>query len=121
LLTINNNAVLLEIDDNKTIGDLQENFNESFPFLKIEFYDRRYRSIKDYHLLFPLASNVRLETIRKKHDPGICTIKSWYRVETVEEDLWNNFGLVARICHYDGNKWVLLIGGETLSPKLKHI
>ncbi|HJW17531.1 MAG TPA: hypothetical protein VJ499_10445 [Flavisolibacter sp.] len=113
--------MLLEIDDNKTIGDLQENFNESFPFLKIEFYDRRYRSLKDYHSLFPLASNVRIVTVRKKHDPGICTIKSWYKVETVEEDLWINFGLNARIFHYQGNKWVLLNGGETLAAKVNSI
>lgn len=50
--------MLLEIDDGKTLGDLQENFNESFPYLKIQFYDRKYRGIKELHLLFPLMPDV---------------------------------------------------------------
>jgi hypothetical protein len=110
--------MLLEIDDNKTLGDLQENFNESFPFLKIEFYDRRYRSVKDFHLLFPLPANTRIESIRKSHDPGICTIKSWFKTGKVEEDLWEVFGLNARIFRYEGKKWVPSPYGETLTATI---
>ena len=113
--------MLLEIDDNKTIGDLQENFNESFPFLKLEFYDRRYRTVKDFHLLFPLPASARVESIRRKHDPGICTIKSWYKTGKVEDDLWEMFGLNARIFRNERNKWVPAQYGDKLEAHINFL
>lgn len=107
--------MLLEIDDGKTIGDLQENFNESFPYLKIQFYDRKYRGIKELHLLFPLMPDVLVGSIRKKHDPGIYTIKSWYKVGKVEDDLWEIFGLNARVLYNQANKWTFAKYSDTLA------
>ena len=113
--------MLLEIDDNKTIGDLQENFNESFPYLKLEFYDRRYRAVKNIHLLFPLPASAQLESIRKKHEPGILTIKSWFKTGKVEDELWEMYGLNARIYRMEGSKWVPSHPGEALTTRINSI
>jgi hypothetical protein len=113
--------VLLEIDDNKTIGDLQENFNESFPYLKLEFYDRRFRTVKDLHLLFPLPATSRVESIRRKHDPGIYTIKSWFKTGQVEDELWDLFGLNVRIYRIVGNKWIPSTPDETLAAHINSV
>lgn len=76
--------MLIEIDDTKTVADIQERFSLCFPYLKIEFYDEPHhwqQSSSSKHSIEPATA---IGDIRKKHDPGILEIKSWYKTGEVE-------------------------------------
>lgn len=98
--------MLLKIFDRIKIDELQDKFNECFPYLKLEFYSHPHKwqeaSNKDY-LIQP---GTYLEDIRKTHDSGLMNIKSWDQTGIVEQAFHNTYGLNVQICRFDRNKWI---------------
>ena len=97
--------MLIEIDDSKTISDLQDRFSLCFPYLKIEFYNTPHHwqePSAGKHLLDPAT---RIGDIRRKHAPGILEIKSWYRTGQVEQLFKKLFGLNAQVFRLENNHW----------------
>lgn len=78
--------MLIEIDDYKTVAEIQEKFSLCFPYLKIEFYDKPHHWQESSTAEHSIDTATCIENIRKKHDPGILEIKSWYKTGKV-----NNF------------------------------
>lgn len=99
------NYMLLEIDDTKTIADLQERFNLCFPQLKIEFYTR------PHHWQENSADNLKIDPqtligkIRTNHQPGVLEIKSWNKTGEVEQNFRNLFGLHVQVFYNDHHSW----------------
>jgi hypothetical protein len=98
--------MILEIDDNKTVGDLQERFSMCFPGLKLEVCTHKHGwedfcPEKEF-----LPVHFHVGTVRKTHDPGRIEIKSWNKVGEVEKDLYKLFGLNAQICYRAGERWI---------------
>lgn len=98
--------MILSINDNKFIIDLQEKFNECFPFLKIEFYDKPCTSARMPAVQHLLPANLRLGDIRKTHDPGLLDIKSYYKTERLELDFKELFGLNVQVFRRENNRWI---------------
>ena len=94
--------MLLEIDDWRTIGDLQYRFNKCFPNLNLQFFDAYNARIHDH----PLAPNYLLENVRKVHQQGVLNIKSWFTKKEVETQLREQFGLFAKVVPvHEGQKF----------------
>lgn len=85
--------MLLEIDDWRSVGDLQYRFNKCFPNLNLQIFDGN--DLK--HLSRPLPSGTLLQHLRKVHSPEVLSIKSWYTKKEVERMLRDTCGLVAKI------------------------
>lgn len=98
--------MILNINDNQFIIDLQEKFEECFPLLKIEFYDKPCPcgKLPPPHQLLP--ANLRLSDCRRQHDPGLLDIKSYYKTGRIEMDFKEIFGLYVQIFRRENNKWV---------------
>lgn len=98
--------MLLEIDDDKTLGDLQEKFNLCFPHLKIEFCKHRHhwqeRSDPEEFLSPVLAIGL----VRKIHDPGVLVIYSNEKAGEVERRFSEDFGLHVQIFFNIDGRWV---------------
>lgn len=94
--------MILKIDDNLAVSELQDKFNECFPYLKIEFYKDR-QAMKDEE---PLNGMIRIGNITRKHNTGELTLKSWYRAGKVCQDLKNDFGLLVKLFQHQNNEWI---------------
>jgi hypothetical protein len=107
--------MLLYIDDNKTVGDLEDKFNECFQHLKIEFYDMKHRwgkSTLDEH---KIEENRRIGEIRKNHNNGILEIKSYYKTGRVEQDFRHLYGLNVQIFFNSNNEWIQSVSSDDLT------
>lgn len=96
----------LEIDDNKTVGDLQDKFNECFPCLRINFFSRAHswhgRSLSKDNI----PANVTIGNITKKHQHGPLVILSTQRAGDVERAFKQQFGLFVQVCYQLNDKWI---------------
>lgn len=98
--------MLLKIDDNKTIEEVQDKFNECFPQLKLEFYEEPHKWNQKSELIHQIKNKYRIGDIRKQHNSGILEIKSWYRTGRVEQDLHDLFGLNVQIFRQHYDSWI---------------
>lgn len=107
--------VILAIDDTKTIEELQDKFNECFPFLEIEFYATRHRW-QHPSADAPLADGtLRLAEIRKNHRAGLFTIYSNYKIGKVEQDLRHYYGLYVQVFYLLKGVWIQSISADDLT------
>lgn len=98
--------MLLKIDDNKTIEEIQDKFNECFPQLKLEFYNEPHKWNQRSEITDQLRCNCRIGDIRKQHNSGILEIKSWFKTGQVEQDLHDLFGLNVQIFRLYYDTWI---------------
>jgi len=98
--------VIIEIDDIKTVGDMQDRFSLCFPGLKLELCRATHRW-EEFSLerdFFP--GSFHIGVIRKNHDSGSIEIKSWDKVGEVEKKFDKLFGLNVQICYQAGQHWI---------------
>lgn len=97
--------MLIEIDESKTIADIQDRFSLCFPYLKIEFYDVPHhweKSSPAKHLIDPGAF---IKDITKRYSPTVLEIKSWHKTGEVEQMFKRLLGLNAQIFRMQGEHW----------------
>lgn len=97
--------MLIKIQDFTTIADVQEKFSESFPMLKIEFYDVRHKWQQATSLSHHYTNDRNIGSVRNIHNAGIMEIKSWDKVGEVENKFKSQFGLNIQVFHKQGNIW----------------
>lgn len=102
--------MILFIDDMKTIGELQDKFNECFPYLQLRFLDQH--ATKTHPDLHP---STLIEEIRSGHKQGTLELKSWYTIARVEHDFKSLFGLNVQVLRREKNHWVMADEKERLS------
>jgi len=109
--------MILEIEDNKTISEFQQEFDIHYPYLKIEFFKRPhgYDETSPEEDRFPHHST--LGEIRGRHNPGALEVFSWTRTGDIEQQLSKRFGLFAQIYRLEGKEWVQTAGTDELTLK----
>ena len=98
--------MLLHIDDHKTIGEIQDKFNECFPFLKINFYSKPHHFKKasdEKDLIHPAH---KIGDVRNKHTIENMEIYSWNTVASIEQAFKAKYGLHVQILGKKRNEWV---------------
>jgi hypothetical protein len=107
LRTINPDDMFLKIDDQMTIGEVQDRFQECFPFLRIAFYSKGHKKFAISDKRYQHDGKMRIANVRKNHYNGVLEIKSWQTTARIEKELKDDFGLHAQIFRQDGkNGWV---------------
>lgn len=107
----------MKIFDHQKIDEIQDKFNECFPYLKLEFYSRPhdwYERSGSEHLIAP---GTYIEEIRKTHESGILSIKSWDKTGHVEQEFKRMFGLHVQIFRLNKDKWIQTIDSDELTLK----
>jgi hypothetical protein len=107
--------MILRIDDNKSIADLQDKFEQCFPGLKIEFYYRSHNWLEDTLSKFQVPSDCLVGDIRNIHSQGILEIKSWFLKGKVEQDFKELFDLNVQIFRFKNHKWEHTIKSDQLT------
>jgi hypothetical protein len=98
--------MLLHIDDNKTIADLQDKFEQCYPGLKIEFYSKGHNWKEATPSKYLLDNETRIGNIKKVNSSNIFEIKSWFKAGKVEQDFKELFGLHVQVFRLKNDKWV---------------
>lgn len=110
--------MFLQINDSMTVGEVQERFNECFPFLDIAFYSKPHLPFEGSDKKFMYGTKTRIGNIRKKHINGVLEIKSWDTTADVEQKVKEIFGLNVQIFRYDSiGCWIQTTLSDSLTLK----
>ncbi len=96
----------LKISDNKKVSALQKEFNEIFPFLKVEFFNHRHGAFKGSPKKDILNTDLLFKQCRKKHTSGTMVIKEDMQVSELEKLFQEIFGLSAQVFRKSGRSWI---------------
>lgn len=94
-------SVFLQIDDTMTVGEVQDRFNECFPFLTLRFYSKPHQLHEGSDKRYQYFDDMRLEDIRHRHVNGVLEIKSWDTTASIEKKMKEQFGLNIQVFRYD--------------------
>lgn len=116
------------ITKNKPIGQIKKEFNENFPALKIEFYNKknrkregfRFKGSLDENVKGTLSSNATIGQVCTIHGGGAVTITPSQTVVAVEQDFLTNYGLNVEVFYKSGDTWFQTTSTEhwTLSEQV---
>ncbi|MFL5786416.1 MAG: hypothetical protein ACJ748_00055 [Flavisolibacter sp.] len=95
--------MLLEIHNYKKIGDLQEEFNKCFPYLRLEFYHHVHKNPPPTD---KIESEVLIGDIRKNQETGTLSIKSGFKLEKLVHDFKKHFGLYVTLLRRHCDEWI---------------
>ena len=108
----------LQINDRMTVEEVQDRFNECFPFLRLEFYSKPHDAFEGSDKKYQYNDKERIGSIRKKHTDGVLEIKSWDTTAKVEKGIKEMFGLNTQIFRYDAvGCWIQTTLSDELTLK----
>ncbi len=96
----------MKIDNTKTLGDLINEFNKAFPYLKIEFYSIPYKAKELLHKDKIIRHTVALAQCRKSKTEGNIELNPELTVAALELDFWENHGLSVQVFRKSGSLWI---------------
>ena len=96
----------IKISDNKTIGEVQAEFKEHFPFLKIEFYSGEHSEGQGTLDALKINVNKTIGEVRNKHTSGELSIHGNQKVSTLESNFHDMFGLNVQVFRRSANLWL---------------
>ena len=96
----------IHIHNNTTIADVQRQFGDKFPYLKLEFFSKLHKSGQASHLKFRLPADRSLGEIRKTHVEGELEIHPDMRVSELEQLFGTHYDLGVQVFRKSGNTWL---------------
>src|SRR6476620_8462191 len=109
--------MIIEIDDNKTVGDIQERFNIGKQHLKLERYQHPHHCYEAASNKIPFPPDKMIGDIRKNHPHGELKIYSTFCTGDVEQEFRKHFNLNVQIFVQNGNGWLETTGTDRLTLK----
>jgi len=94
------------IQNTKTIKEIQQEFNEKFPFLKIEFYKESHAKNEGSPDSIKWNSGNKIEAIRKVNNSGEFNIHQNQKIRTVETNFYSQYGLNVQVFYKSGDLWL---------------
>lgn len=102
----------LAINDHKTIKRIQKEFNNRFPYLKIEFFSRIHGENEGSKKKFIEDNSKTLGECRTIHHNGVMEIMPSMMVSAVENDFQTIYGLSAQVFRRSGKIWIETINTD---------
>jgi hypothetical protein len=98
----------IQISKEKTIAQIQEEFANEFPYLKIVFFTKSHKAYKGSPAKFLVHdSNTLLEGLIKKNDGGKIYIEPEMPTWQLERLFEEEFGLYVQVFRQSGNTWLV--------------
>lgn len=98
--------MILTIDDNKTISNIQQEFNTIFPYLKLEFFKHAHAIGQGNPKKDMLNASLVLKQFRKKHTNGEIEIEENMKVSELESSFQTLFGISAQVFRKSAGSWI---------------
>jgi len=96
----------ITINDHRKIFAVQEEFSQTFPFLKLEFYEKPHQSDGKSFAEHTVGSSKTLGECRTMHTEGTLHITPGMSVTELEENFADIHGLTVRVFRKSGNGWI---------------
>jgi len=96
----------LRIAPNRLISDLQKDFNNAFPFLKLEFFRNRNQQIPVFTFQQILPYNNRIGEGQAAITDGDIEVNPDMRVKELEKIFQDQFSLAVQVFRRSGNLWL---------------
>ena len=96
----------LRITPNRLISDLQKDFNNAFPFLKIEFFQNRNQQLPAFTFQQILPQHKRIVDGQTAITDGDIEISAATKVKDLEKIFKDQFCLAAQVFRRSGNLWL---------------
>ena len=93
--------MLLHLSPSRVISEFQDEFNQMFPFLKIEFYEKTGFGAGKIHLSHALT----LKHAGLRH-LGTIELSNTMTVAEFEKKMRDEFSLNAQVCRKSGSLWL---------------
>lgn len=90
------------IREEKKLEEIQAEFREKFPYLKIEFY----KSNGSMQERVPLDPGLTIGEIRTIHKEGEVGLHGNMKVRTLESLFYETYGLKVQVFRLSGNIWL---------------
>jgi len=94
------------INDRRKIFAIQEEFNELFPYLKIEFFSKPHKSGGGSPRKLLKKSSKTLGECRTIHNSGTLTITPNMTVNDLEQHFSDVYGLGVQVFRKSGKAWL---------------
>jgi hypothetical protein len=95
------------IDDSVQLFEIQEIFNNHFPYLKLEFFKWDPIQEKTYSKSELITDvNKTVGEIRHIHRAGSISINGHQKVSTLEKNLFKGFGINAQVFRKSNQTWL---------------
>jgi hypothetical protein len=94
------------ITNEKKLNDIQREFQEKFPYLKLEFYQGNHEPGKPSPVKLQLDAGKTIGQVRHVHKEGDLSIHGLMKVNTLEDHFWNDYGLNVQVFRKSGNIWL---------------
>ena len=110
------------ISDDKKLRDIQMEFSEKFPFLKIEFYARPHVSGEGSPEKEHLDLDQTVGEVRSVHNKGDLSIDGHLKVQSLEKNFAEQYGLYVQVFRRSGKLWLQTISTDewTLTKQDRH-
>ena len=96
----------MQITNNKTLADIQKEFNAKFPYLKLEFYSQAHKTKAGSPENLKLNPQHTIDEARTKHTLGDLSINGHLKVSTLENTFHEKYGLNVQVFRRSGNIWL---------------
>jgi hypothetical protein len=96
----------ITINDNRKIYAIQEEFNQKFPFLKIEFYSKAHTLNGTPSKKIVKHGNKTIGECRTEHNKGEISISGEMTIADLKQRFGDVYGLSIRILRKSENDWV---------------
>lgn len=103
---MNAEMMTITIQNDKTVRQVQQEFSELFPFLKIEFFTRPHGKGKGTEKKFIQEKDVPLREMRHAGLDGVIRISSGMSVAELEQLFESNYGLHVQVFRRSGKLWL---------------
>lgn len=96
----------IDLINSKSLGELQKEFNDRYPYLRIMFFSKPHQHGKGTERKYLQNANVTLEQCRIKNDGGALEFDEHITVGELEEKFAEQFGLYIQVFRRSGNLWL---------------
>ena len=117
---LNTLKMIMQIRKNKVIGDVQNDFSSSYPFLKLEFY--RTTSGRPGSAMKQKLIKTVLLGMAGNQKEGDIEITDGMTVGQLEKSLYEKFGMTVQVCRKSGTIWLetTMTDNWTLNQQNEH-
>jgi len=106
--------MIIEINDAKTVKDLQDEFSTRFPFLKLEFFHSPHMREEPTNET-PCEPGQTIGQIRKRHVFGVIEIGPDRETGSIEQEFESRFDLHVQIYRLQTGRWIQTVGTDILT------
>jgi PAS domain-containing protein len=96
----------LTINNDTSISSIQKEFNNVFPYLKIEFFKNKHAAFQSNSKKELLNAEQSLKQFQKKHHDGVILVKEDMSVAELEQQFQEIFGVSTQVFRKSGKSWL---------------